>query len=107
MPFVFSKFYPIGRQVFETQLVKVREGNPSAKWPLLKLRPRLRSILITIASGEAIPPEIIWMQLGVFFKSAALRAEVFTIAAKKHGLRLQSSEIHIGPPGYGKGLSSA
>ena len=73
----------------------------------MKLRPKLRSLLLTIASGEAIHPEIIRMQLGVFVKSAALRAEILTIPEKEHGLRMQSSEVHIGHPGCGKGLSSA
>ena len=36
------------------------------------------------------------MQLGVFVKSAALCATVYTIPSKEKGLRLQSSEVHIG-----------
>ena len=36
------------------------------------------------------------MQLGVFVKSAALRATVYTIPSKEKGLRLQSSEVHKG-----------
>ena len=40
--------------------------------------------------------EEVRMQLGVFVKSAALRATVYTIPSKEKGLRLQSSEVHIG-----------
>ena len=47
------------------------------------------------------------MQLGVFVKSAALRAEVFSITSKAEGLRLQSSEILVASPGVGKGLGAS
>ena len=66
MPVGFSKFSPVGRQVFENQLEKVRDSQPSAKFTLLKLRPKLRSLLLTIASGEAIHPELFecsWVSL--------------------------------------------
>ena len=70
-----------------------------------KLRAKVRTFLLRIAAGESVHPEVIRMQLGVFVKSAAaLRAEVFTIPSKVKGLRLQSSEVHIGVPGVGKGL---
>ena len=69
------------------------------------LRPNIRKVLLAVAAGESVHPEVIRMQLGVFVKSAAaLRAEVFTIPSKVKGLRLQSSEVHIGVPGVGKGL---
>ena len=69
------------------------------------LRPNIRKVLLAVAAGESVHPEVIRMQLGVFVKSAAaLRAEVFTIPSKVKGLRLQSSEVHIGVPGVGKCL---
>ena len=44
------------------------------------------------------------MLLGVFVKSAVLRASVLTIPSRADGLRIQSSEVHIAVPGAGKGL---
>ena len=77
---------------------------PSAKFFKLKLRPKLRTLILTIASGERIRPEIVRMQLGNFVKVLVLRAAVFTIPSKAEGLRVQSSEIHVGVPGVGKGV---
>ena len=57
-----------------------------------------------MAAGEAIHPEIVRMQLGVFVKSAILNAEVYTMLEKECGLRVQSSEVHIAGPGVGKGM---
>ena len=71
---------------------------PSAKFFKLKLRPKLRTLILTIASGERIRPEIVRMQLGNFVKVLVLRAAV------AEGLRVQSSEIHVGVPGVGKGV---
>ena len=72
-----------------------------------KLRPKVRTFLLRIAAGESVHPEIVRMQMGVFVKSAVLRAEVFSIPTKIEGLRMQSSEVHIGAPGVGKGLGCA
>lgn len=89
-----KKFSSLGRQKFETSLEKLHGDKSSAEFALLKLRPKLRSFLLAIAAGEAIHPELVRMQMGVFVKSAVLRAEVFVIPCKEDGLRLQSSEIH-------------
>ena len=68
------------------------------------MRPNLRKVVISISAGEAVHPEIVRMQLGIFVKSAALRAAVFTIPSRVTGLRMQSSEVHLAEPGAGKGL---
>ena len=44
--------------------------------------------------------------MGIFVKSAVLRAEVFIIPTKNEGLRMQSSEVHIGAPGVGNRLTN-
>ena len=90
--------------MFEERLEAIRETVPSAKFSLLKLSPKLRTLILTIASGERIHPEIVRMQLGNFVKVLVLRAAVFTIPSKAEGLRVQSSEIHVGVPGVGKGV---
>ena len=102
-----KKFSSLGRQNFESSLEKIHGESSSAEFALLKLRPALRSFLLAVAAGEAIHPELVRMQLGVFVKSAVLRAQVFVIPCKADGLRLQSSEIHIASPGVGKGLACA
>lgn len=98
------KFSPLGRQKFEESLEKLHGNFSSAEFALRYLRPKMRRLLVAIAAGEAIHPEIVRMQLGIFVKSAVLRAEVYTIPTKLRGLRIQSSEVHIGVPGVGKGL---
>ena len=60
--------------------------------------------MLAVAAGDAIHPEIVRMQLGVFVKSAVLNAEVYTMPEKECGLRVQSSEVHIAVPGVGKGM---
>ena len=101
-----KKFSPLGRQKFESSLGDIFGEISCAQYCLSKLRPKVRTCLLTIAAGEAIHPEIVRMQMGVFVKSAAMRAEVFTKPEKSKGLRIQSSEVHIGAPGVGKGMGS-
>ena len=102
-----SKFSSLGRQNFESPLENIHDVTSSAEFALLKVRPALRSFLLSVAAGESIHPELVRMQMGVFVKSAVLRAQVFVIPCKDDGLRLQSSEIHIAAPGVGKGLACA
>ena len=99
-----TKFTNLGRRTFERNLENICRDQPSAKYSLINLRPKLRSLILKIAAGERIHPEIIRTWLGVFVKSAVLRAEVFTIPTKEEGLRTQSSEVHIACSGVGKGL---
>ena len=98
------KFSPLGRQKLEEELEKLHEGVSSVEYVFRYLRPFIRKVIIAITAGEGVHPEVIRMQLGVFVKSAALRATVYTIPSEENGLRLQSSKVHIGVPGVGKGL---
>ena len=104
MPRSCQKFTPVGRQKFEIALEKIHGEKSSAEYPQTYLRPNIRSLLLAVAAGEAIHPEIVRMQLGVFVKSGVLNGEVFTIPTKQTGLRIQSSEVLIAVPGVGKGL---
>ena len=89
------KFSCQGRQKLEETL-EMTHGDISVEYVLRNLRPNIRKVIIAITAGEAVHPEVVRMQLGVFVKSAALRATVYTIPSKEKGLRLQSSEVHIG-----------
>ena len=104
MPGKCQKFTPVGRQKFELALEKVHGEKSSAEFSISYLRPNIRSFLLAVAAGEGVNPEIVRMQLGAFVKSGVLNAEVFTIPTKQRGLRVQSSEVHIGVPGVGKGM---
>ena len=104
MPRSCQKFTPVGRQKFEIALEKIHGDKSSAEYSLMYLRPNIRSLVLAVAAGEAIHPEIVRMQLGVFVKSGVMNAEVFTILTKQVGLRVQSSEVHIAVPGVGKGM---
>ena len=97
-------FSPLGRHKLEKGLADLAKPRTSAHYAVQHLRPCLRLLLLAVTAGECIHPEIVRMQLGVFVKSAALRAEVFSITSKAEGLRLQSSEILVASPGVGKGL---
>ena len=44
----------------------------SAEYVLRHLRTTIRSVVIAITAGEAVHPEVVLMQLGVFVKSALL-----------------------------------
>ena len=90
-----KKFNTLGRQKLESSLEDIFGNISTAQYCLSKLRPKVRTFLVRITAGESIHPEIVRMQIGVFVKSAVLRAEVFTMPEKKDGLRLQSSEVHI------------
>ena len=104
MPGSCRKFTPVGRQKFEIALGKINGEKSSAEYSLTYLRSNIRSFLLAIAADEAIHPEIVRMQMGVFVKSGLLNAEVFAIPTKQTGLRIQSSEVHIAVPGVGKGM---
>ena len=97
----------VGRHKLEASLVDIFGDTSTAQYSLSKVRSKVRTFLLKIAAGEYIHPEIVRMQMGVFVKSAILRAEVFTIPSKTVGLRVQSSEVHIGAPGVGKGMGCA
>ena len=86
------KFSCLGRQKLEETLEMIH-GDISVEYVLRNLRPNIRKVIIAITAGEAVHPEVVRMQLGVFVKSAALRATVYTIPSKEKGLRLQSSEV--------------
>ena len=86
------KFSCLGRQKLEETL-EMTHGDISVEYVLRNLRPNIRKVIIAITAGEAVHPEVVRMQLGVFVKSAALRATVYTIPSKEKGLRLQSSEV--------------
>ena len=81
------------RQKLEEKLEMIH-GDILVEYVLRNLRPNISIIAITV--GEAVHPEVVRMQLGVFVKFAALRATVYTIPCKEKGLRLLSSEVHIG-----------
>ena len=70
------KFTPLARQCFEEGLQKLYADVPSVQRSLMSLRPNVRSFLLAVCAGEAIHPEIVRMQMGVFVKSAVLRAQV-------------------------------
>ena len=102
-----KKFSQLGRQTFESSLGEIFGELSCAHYCLSKLRSKVRTFLLAIAAGEAIHPEIVRVQMGVFAKSAVMRAQVFTKPCKSDGLRIQSSEVHIGAPGVGKGMACA
>ena len=101
------KFSMLGRQKLESSLEDIFGNISTVQYCLSKLRSKVRTFLLRIAAGESVHPEIVRMQMGIFVKSAVLRAEVFTMPTKSEGLRMQSSEVHIGAPGVGKGLGCA
>ena len=70
------KFTPLARQRFEEGLQKLHADVLSVQGSPMGLRPNIRSFLLAVTAGEAIHPEIVRMQMGVFVKSAVLRAEV-------------------------------
>ena len=74
-----TKFTAVGRQKLEASLVEIFGEISTAQYCLMKVRPKVRTFLLKVAAGESIHPEIVRMQLGVFVKSAILRAEVFVI----------------------------
>ena len=64
----------------------------------------MRSVLLKVAGGEGVHPEIVRVNLSSCVKLACLRAVVYTIPTKSKGLRIQSSDLVLGEPGLGKGL---
>ena len=85
------KFSMLGRQKLESSLEDIFGNISTVQYCLSKLRPKVRTFLLRIAAGESVHPKIVRMQMGVFVKSAVLRAEVFSIPTKIKGLRMQSS----------------
>ena len=76
------QFSMLGRQKLESSLVDIFGNISTVQYCLSKLRPKLSTFLLRIAAGESVHPEIVRMQMGIFVKSAVLRAEVFTILEK-------------------------
>ena len=97
------KFSSVGRTHLYDGLIHIFGDVCSPKFSLIPLRPRLRAILLKIAAGERIHPELSRVVLAGCVKVAALRSEVYTIPTKNRGLRIQSSDIILGEPGLGKG----
>ena len=101
---ISKKIFNIGRTHFSDGLVSIRKDISSARFSLQYLRPRIRAVLLQIAAGERIHPEIVRINLSSCVKLACLKAVVFTIPSKKKGLRMQTSDVFFGDPGLGKGL---
>ena len=99
-----SKFLIIGRSHLSKSLSDLAKPHSSARFSVEYLRPEMRGVLVAVAAGEGIHPEIVRVNLGGCLKLAALRAVVYTIPSKDRGLRIQSSDVVLGEPGLGKGL---
>ena len=82
------KFSVLGRQKLESSLGDIFGDISCAQNCLSKIPPKVRTFLLPISASEAIHPEIVRMQMGVFVKSAVLRAEVYTIPSTSDGLRI-------------------
>ena len=98
-----SKFTTLGRKHLTESLMRICGDDCSPKFSLTYLRPEVRAILIKVAAGERIHPELTRVVLAGCVKVAALRAVVYTMPTKMKGLRIQSSDIILGEPGLGKG----
>ena len=70
----YKKFPYIGRTHFSEGLVSIRKGISSARFSLQYLRPRIRAVLLQIAAGERIHPEIVRINLSSCVKLACLKA---------------------------------
>ena len=101
-----AKFSTIGRHQFATRLNSLLGEHSSARHAVQYLRPRVRQVLLRLAGGDGIHPEIGRIILASCVKVGALRAEIYTKPNKQDGLRIQSSEVFLGEPGIGKGLGS-
>ena len=99
-----GKFTVVGRAHFIDSLKGHAGDYSSARYSVQHLRPCVRSVLLQVAGGEGIHPEIVRLNLASCVKSCSLRSEVFTIPSKCNGLRIKSSDVFLGPPGLGKGL---
>ena len=104
MPQSRSKFSIVGRSHLSKTLTDLAKPHSSARYSVEYLRPEVRGVLVAVAAGEGIHPEIVRVNLGGCLKLAALRAVVYTIPSKSRGLRIQSSDVLFGEPGLGKGL---
>ena len=101
-----AKFSTIGRHQFAKSLNSLLGEHSSARHAVQYLRPRVRQVLLRLAGGEGIHPEIGRIILSSCVKVGALRAEIYTKPKKQDGLRIQSSEVFLGEPGIRKGLGS-
>ena len=104
MPQSRTKFSIVGRGHFSNTLRDLAKPHSSARFSVEYLRPEVRGVLLAVAAGEGIHPEIVRVNLAGCLKLAALRAVVYTIPSKTRGLRIQSSDVFLGEPGIGKGL---
>ena len=98
------KFSIIGRSHLSKSLSDLAKPRFSARFSVEYLRPEVRGVLVVVAAGEGIHPEIVRVNLAGCLKLAALRAVLYTIPSKDRGLRIQSSDVVLGEPGLGKGL---
>ena len=105
-PGMTKKFSNAGRSHSSDALRAMRPDVSSARFSVQYLRPKVRAVLLKISAGERVHPEIIRINLSGCVKSACLKAVVFTIPSKVKGLRIQSTDVFLGDPGLGKGLSA-
>ena len=99
-----NKFSIVGRSHLSRTLTELAKPHSSARYSVQYLSPEVRGVLLAVAAGEGIHPEIVRVNLAGCLKLAALRAVVYTIPSKARGLRIQSSDVLFGEPGLGKGL---
>ena len=104
MPQSRCKFSIIGRSHLSKSSSDLAKPHPPARFSVEYLRPEVRGVLVVVAAGEGIHPEIVRVNLAGCLKLAALRAVLYTIPSKDRGLRIQSSDVVLGEPGLGKGL---
>ena len=90
MPQSRSTFSIIGRSHLSKSLSDLAKPHSSARFSVEYLRPEVRGVLVALAAGEGIHPEIVRVNLAGCVKQAALRAVVYTIPSKERGLRIQS-----------------
>ena len=93
MPQSRNKFSIIGRSHLSKSLSDLAKPHSSARFSVEYLRPEVRGVLVAVAAGEGIHPEIVRVNLAGCLKLAALRVVVFTIPSKARGLRIQSSDV--------------
>ena len=68
-----KKFSPLGRQKLKSSLADIFGGRSCVQYCISKLRPKVGTFLLAVAASEAIHPEIVRMQIGVFVKSAVMK----------------------------------
>ena len=53
------KFSAVRRQHLADAYVKLRANESSAKYSVKYMRPRVRALILKVAAGERIPPELV------------------------------------------------